>query len=812
MSDDDVDQLLADSAWVRRLARALVSDPADADDVAQLAFVAALENPSPVGGGLRPWLAVVSRNIARMAGRTKRRRREREAASPTQPVPSPEALAERAELQRQLATYLTELQEPYRSTVLLRYFEDLEPSEIARRLGIPPGTVRWRLKQGLDELRARFDRANGSSRRAWLVPMGGFLHSKSPPSVVAASNASSTLVKAVLMKVTAKAVLVIVAVFLALLGALLVHRHSNRIPVAASQNGKQERTIDEGNRPRRVQPIELPTATVASAKPVAGRGGFGGRVLSSATGQPIRGAALTFLVSGAAISAQTDAAGKYDIASNAVGTYELTSATADGYLSFQPEFGHSPVLVSTIPGVHIDDVTIFLSPSLRITVVVQDTSARPIAGAAVRAISPQGLPTAGPAITNDRGETQLVTGVPQTIEARKQGYLRTTSWIDRAGSARLVVLTLEAGNDPGLAAIAGRVMDKAGMPVDGALVEAYRIPSIDGPDTASAVTNVDGRFVLSDLTPEKYRVRATARGQGAAELRDVVAGRNDVELQLSGTNGGLHGVVRGSNGQAVSAFSVVAWPKEGLLGRGLPLRATVINADGRYDLLLPAGSYLAAAAARGYAPSPETAVDVGDGGTELNFSLDRGSRLFGRVVERGSGNVIAGAHIGLTSSLVANSITFVSDVSTGEDGTFSFDGVRPGRTSIQVQAPGHNGRILGGLNVPSNGELGPITVDLSAVRPGEEPRTELVGIAATLSATPQGMLVAGVSPGGGAADAGLQPGDVIATIDGQDAARAGFNGSIQLLRGAEGTVVVLSIKHADGSTAVVPVVRKQINF
>ena len=77
------------------------------------------------------------------------------------------------------------LDEPYRSTVLLCYGEELSPSEVARRQGIPAGTVRWRLKQGLDRLRSGMDRAHGS-RRAWaglgpvLVPssalvMGGML-------------------------------------------------------------------------------------------------------------------------------------------------------------------------------------------------------------------------------------------------------------------------------------------------------------------------------------------------------------------------------------------------------------------------------------------------------------------------------------------------------------------------------------------------------------------------------------------------------------------------------------------------------------
>ncbi len=167
-----LEELIADAAWVRRVAAALVREPADADDLAQLTLVAAIERPPATGDRRRQWLTTVARNLARMMGRRSERRLRREARSETGAgAPSPEALVERAQLQRQLATLLTELEEPYRTTVLLCYFEDLSPSEIARRAGIPAGTVRWRLKQGLERLRARLDQLHVNRRAGWLVPM-----------------------------------------------------------------------------------------------------------------------------------------------------------------------------------------------------------------------------------------------------------------------------------------------------------------------------------------------------------------------------------------------------------------------------------------------------------------------------------------------------------------------------------------------------------------------------------------------------------------------------------------------------------------
>ncbi len=100
-------------------------------------------------------------------------------------MPSAEELLSRHQSLTLLAQMVAALDEPYRSTVLLCYGEELSPSEVARRQGIPAGTVRWRLKQGLERLRSEMDRAHGS-RRAWaglapvLVPssalvMGGML-------------------------------------------------------------------------------------------------------------------------------------------------------------------------------------------------------------------------------------------------------------------------------------------------------------------------------------------------------------------------------------------------------------------------------------------------------------------------------------------------------------------------------------------------------------------------------------------------------------------------------------------------------------
>jgi RNA polymerase sigma-70 factor (ECF subfamily) len=187
------ERLLEHAAWARRLARELVADAAAADDVVQEAWLAATRKPPSEDRPLRQWLGRVLRNAARQRSRSERRRAAREHVSArSEALPGPDELVERLDSQRALAEELAKLDEPFRSTVLLRFFEDLEPSEIARRQGLPSGTVRWRLKRGLDELRSRLD-ARFGGRRRWglmLVPIARMAVPPAPP-VPAPSQASA---------------------------------------------------------------------------------------------------------------------------------------------------------------------------------------------------------------------------------------------------------------------------------------------------------------------------------------------------------------------------------------------------------------------------------------------------------------------------------------------------------------------------------------------------------------------------------------------------------------------------------------------
>lgn len=151
--------------WVRALARSLTSDSHLAEDLAQETCLAALRSPPPPDRPFPAWVRHVARNFARQAHRSRERATRREAkAARSERTASTDELVERVSTHRRIVEAVLELEEPYRSTIVLRYFEELPPRTIALREGVSVETVKTRLVRGLASLRRRLDREFGDRR------------------------------------------------------------------------------------------------------------------------------------------------------------------------------------------------------------------------------------------------------------------------------------------------------------------------------------------------------------------------------------------------------------------------------------------------------------------------------------------------------------------------------------------------------------------------------------------------------------------------------------------------------------------------
>ena len=72
------------------------------------------------------------------------------------------------------------LPEQDREILLLKFYADLSSTEIGGRLGLPPGTVRRRLRDTVDRLRTTLDKDHGDARRWALVTTQGLPKRLSP--------------------------------------------------------------------------------------------------------------------------------------------------------------------------------------------------------------------------------------------------------------------------------------------------------------------------------------------------------------------------------------------------------------------------------------------------------------------------------------------------------------------------------------------------------------------------------------------------------------------------------------------------------
>ena len=173
-----IDELLAHRAWVRALALALARDASEADDLEQETWLAAMRSPPHERSSLRGWLGTVVRRALgrsrREAGRRERREGERDAPQGDLP---PEEVVSRAEIHERLVRAVLDLEEPYRTPVLLRYFDGLSHGEIATRTGSTESTVRSRVHRGLDRLRSTLGASHPGGTAAFRVALLRFAES-----------------------------------------------------------------------------------------------------------------------------------------------------------------------------------------------------------------------------------------------------------------------------------------------------------------------------------------------------------------------------------------------------------------------------------------------------------------------------------------------------------------------------------------------------------------------------------------------------------------------------------------------------------
>jgi len=154
-----------------RVARAVVRDDAEAEDVLQEAYARAFAAFEGFRGeaGVATWLTRIVLNEAHGRLRKRRPTVELEAVEAAQAgaqvlsfpgrggSDDPEADAARAQIRRVLEQAVDDLPEPFRLVFILRDVEELSVEETATHLGLKPETVKTRLHRARKRLREALD-------------------------------------------------------------------------------------------------------------------------------------------------------------------------------------------------------------------------------------------------------------------------------------------------------------------------------------------------------------------------------------------------------------------------------------------------------------------------------------------------------------------------------------------------------------------------------------------------------------------------------------------------------------------------------
>jgi RNA polymerase sigma-70 factor (ECF subfamily) len=652
-----VEELLPHADWLRRLARALVSDES-ADDVVQETWFASLRRPRREPSAPRAWLRAVARNVVRSRFRSEQRRHAREAlvVSLGQAPVSPAELAERSEVAHFLATQMDRLREPYRQAIVMRYLDDLSCAEIARVLGVPAGTVRRRLKVGLDQLRSAVqERRQGRRLLAALPLLGPGPGPERRPQPLRWMTAVGGLV---------------------LLGAAVVTLVVG--PALPGRRARGARTAVGIAGPRPSRPaLHPPRVTIAGSGADATEDSAGviEGVVTADDGRPAEAiVTLTSLATQLPIAAaRTVADGHFRFLALDVGRYALSASGERGWATREPlalaEAGRLRVGLALAPG------------AFALEGKVTDHDGLSVPGSTVTAWEDREdwmLDRVYQAPVDEQGRYRLLLPPGRyRLRAVAPGYARSFAW-PRVPTARAQDLALVP-----LGRVAGRVIEGGtGRPVTGAVVswrsEGGRVDSV----TADAA----GRFLIAVEAGAHVLWARRDAGYGRTEIQELPAGGEQAVTVVMSRTRGLYGRILSEEGRPLGGVTVsVTEPGSGDGNLDLAVASTVSDGSGRYRLLgLPMQGLALRTSAPGRAPTlASVGAATGEGDVAVDLRVRAAASVDG-VVRSSSGTPAAGALVMASVVARGGEADYQHELADAE-GAFTLRGLPSGELRIVAQ-------------------------------------------------------------------------------------------------------------------------------
>jgi RNA polymerase sigma factor (sigma-70 family) len=636
--------LMSHAGFVRSLARRLLADEAEVEDLVQETLLRAIESGPRRREALPAWLRAVTRNLAfkRLRGRARVRQRE-ELVARTESLPSTADLFERQDSLQRVVKVVLDLPEHYRQVVLLRFFEDLPPRKIAVRLALPVGTVRMRLHRALKLVRGKLDQEYGGDRERWTLALGLLA---GVPKVAKSAAVASPMTLGVM-------------VLLGLLGAALVGllgiggSGQPRAPVVRTADARGEAHGDgtdglaTSGPPAGRSALDAPTTDAGEA--AAAEPGVALAVLVvDGEGEPVGNARVLGQWAGEAwsVRARTDSWGRATLR-------PPPKATRAGLYLAARARGFGPASVvnwSDGLGLPVPFVLRLREGGAALRGRVLDPAGRPVPGA--RVVVGQsfrlGLGHLGAYVLDELGNAPpLLPGLAVAPgQASYQGDLRVRGFLGPQ------LLT------------AGGVVERL-------------------PPGATTRTGAAGRFELDGLEAGELPVRVVAAGYSVLSTRVSLADQVATELELHLVEGAqVEGVLRRADGLPLRSGSVYALG-EGALGEGMR-RGARVGQDGVFKLSgLPAGAYALYACGPGGADGFDCELVAGE---TLRWAPQLNGRraIRGRVTDP-EGAALAGWRVELR--VFWNPGRAVDKAVTSGDGSFVIAGCPPVEAALYLLPP-----------------------------------------------------------------------------------------------------------------------------
>lgn len=664
-----------------------------AEDLVQVTFLQAIEHQGRWDARRRlvPWLVGILGNLVRDA---RRQRGEQELPrdlleAGTEDPPRLEG----EEFVAAVRAAVGGMAEEYRQVLNLRLLHGLELRQIALALGLPLGTVKTRLRRGLERLRRRLPAGLaggmgiGATVGDGLAAVRAAVLSHATPAV--SSSVAGTLIGVLLMH---KSVLLSLSATLLLLALWQLDAWSGASPgpdQGAAHPVTSLHAAGEGEEARAAKGVAGDRGTTRASwgedhRPAELRvlacwegsedGVPGQRVELALASTPPQ--ALPLMVS------DSDVQGSCRFADLNPGDYRIRLGRIYEPVSLAP--GERRVLRLEIPASQLD-------------VQVVDPDGVPVAGAAVHA--------SGERLDRYRTFSELLVGhtdrsgrlrrrvlMPLQVWARKDGWQPSMSsnFAPEAEGAAPMVLRLGAPAH----AVTGQVVDPAGLPIGGARVllvldkRKHWDAATPARRAVSLQSDARGWFHSRELPAGSFTAFAYAPGYAYAEQDFEVRAAAPTRLELRLRSGArVEGLVRDEAGRPLPGIQVMAHTMCWTVGfqehrDAMMERRTVTAADGSYLLSAVAPGAVSLAAWGLTAERSRRASLVDGEAFRWDVNLARDLRIHGEVRDH-LGRARAGIQVRAEGETDTEEYQ-VRETRTDPQGRFVIAGLQEGRYRVSA--------------------------------------------------------------------------------------------------------------------------------